>query len=116
MAATAPEIVAAQSVVPESLLDRGNRRCVSRAHERYRERPGLPKRAVAVDLRSMAGGPPLQPSLGIDRPFGERHRRALSNAALFDGRHNMVARNKELASEPDGEPGSAFCAHELGLA
>src|SRR5665213_1898835 len=64
----------------------------------------------------MAGGTPHKPSPRVDRPFGERHRRRLFDVALCDRNRDLVARNEELASEPEGEPGSELSAHELGRA
>ena len=116
MAATAPEIVAAQRVVPDPLLDRGGGRPIPCAHERYRELHRLPRRAIAVDLRRVDREAPHQPSARIDRSFCERHRRALFDAALSDRSHYMVARSEELASQSYRELGGAVSAHQLGSA
>jgi hypothetical protein len=99
MAATAPEIVGAQCVVPNPLLDRGGGRFIPCAHERYREHYCLPRRAISMDLRPVDREAPYEPSARIDRSFCERHRRGLFDVALSDRSHHMVARSEELASQ-----------------
>jgi len=116
MAATAPEIVAAQRVVPDPLLDRSGGWCIPCAHESYREHYCLPKRAIPVDIRRVDRKAPYEPSVGIDRPFCERHRRGLFDAALSDRGHHLVAGSEELASQSYRELGVAICAHQLGPA
>ena len=116
MAETAPEFVAAQRVVPNPLLDRGDGRHIPCAHERYREPHRLPRRAIAVDLRRVDREAPHQPSARIDRSFCERRRGALFDAALSDRSHHMVARSEELASQSYRKLGGAVSAHQLGSA
>ena len=116
MVETAPEFVDPQSLFPSPLLDRGGGRPMPCAHECYRERHCLPRRAIAVDLRRVDRKAPYESSVGIDRSFCERHRRDLFGAALSDRSHHMVARDKQLASQSYRELGGAISAHQLGPA
>ena len=116
MVETAPECVAAQRVLPDSLRDWGGGRRIPCAHERYREYQCLPKRTITLDLRRLDRKAPYQPSVGIDRSSSERHRGDLFNAALSDRSHHMVAGSEELASQSNRQLESALCADLLGPA
>jgi len=116
MVETAPEFVDPQSLFPSPLLDRGGGQRISCAHERYWEHYCLPKRAIAVAHRRAHRKAPYEPSVGVDWSFCERHRRNLSDVALYDRGHHMVARSEELASQSYRKLGGEISAHQLGPA
>src|SRR5712691_12827803 len=116
MAATPREVVGAPSRFPYSPLGRGRSHPVYSLNERFRQHDCLSQRAVEAILHRVAREPSREPTIRIDRSSCERHWRNLCDVALFDGSHYMVAGNQELASQPNGELESTFCADQLGPA
>ena len=76
----------------------------------------LPKRVARVSFPPPVWKTPHDSSGRRDRPPREWRRRGLSDVAVFDGSHRLVAWKEALAAEPNRKLGSALRAYQLGFA